>query len=76
MKTKILTLAEDGKIEEKAIYTIDSKKALIAYIMQDIKKNFNTWAYPEDMEGIRESKTVKNHFYYDYKNIVIAAYPA
>ena len=64
-----------GNIEKKSEYTIEGKKALIAYIMQ-LQKNFNTWDYPNDIKGIRESKVKKNHFYFDdnKRNIIIAAY--
>lgn len=72
----IYELDEQGNIQKKAEYTVTSKQALINYIMQFKKKNFNTWTYPETLPGIRESKTVKNHWYYDQDNIVIASYPA
>lgn len=76
MKSVIYELEENGNITEKAIYTCDSKKALINYIMQYKKNNWNDWMYPETLPGIRESKTVKDHWYFDYNNIVIASYPA
>lgn len=75
-KSIIYELNENGKIEEKAIYTVDAKQALINYIMQFLKNNHNTWTYPTDIEGIRESKTKQNHYYYDYNNIVIGSYPS
>lgn len=78
MKTLIYTLDEKtGKIEKRASYSIEPKRALICYIMQQ-EKNFNTWAYPDHIQGIRESDREPNHFYYDdIKNCqVIAAYPA
>lgn len=76
MKSIIYELEENGNIIEKAIYTCDSKKALINYVMQFKRKNFNTWTYPETLTGITESKKAKDHWYYDYNNIVIASYPA
>jgi hypothetical protein len=76
MKSIIYELDEQGNITEKAIYTVTPKQALINYIMQFKKKNHNFWMYPETLEGIRESKTVKDHWYFDYNNIVIASYPA
>lgn len=65
-------------IRKRAEYTIEPKKALVAFIMQDIFKNYNTWEYPEELKGMKESSTVKDHWYYDdYKGRrVIAAYPA
>jgi hypothetical protein len=72
--TTIYELNSEGNIIEKAQYTIEPKKALIAYIMQ-AKKNNNTWQYPEHIDGIKESQTKRNHYYYDMGNIVLAAYP-
>jgi len=76
--TNIFVMDEQsGKIMRKATYSLDPKKALICYIEQTISKNFNTWEYPEDIAGIRESKKAANHFYYDdiKHNLIIAAYP-
>jgi len=66
-----------GKIDRVASYSIDPKKALICYIMQS-RKNFNTWEYPEHIEGIRESRTVSDHWYFDDipNNRILASYPA
>lgn len=78
MSTMIYELQEKtGKINKLAIYTVDPKRALINFIMQYIHNNFNTWNYPEHINGIRESDTVKQHFYYDdiYNERVLAAYP-
>ena len=60
-----------------AAYSISPKKALICYIMQYIYNDFNTWEYPEELDGIRASDTVKDHWYYDDipGRRVIAAYP-
>ena len=44
--------------------------------MQFKKKNFNPWTYPKELKGMRESPTVKDHYYYDYNNLVIASYPS
>jgi len=76
MLSLIYELDENGKIEKKAEYTCDPKQALINYVMQFKKKNFNTWAYPETLTGMRESPTKDNSFYYDYNNLVIASYPS
>ena len=45
-------------------------------LMQFKKNNWNDWMYPETLPGITESKKAKDHWYYDYGNIVIASYPA
>jgi len=65
-----------------AEYAQPPKKALVNYIMQYIKNEWNTRLYPDDIEGIRESDTVADHFYYDVfrgrngnENAVYAAYP-
>ena len=79
MASLIYELREgDPNIRKKAIYTIEPKEALISYVMQEIFGNYNTWEYPEELKGMRESDTVKDHWYYDdYKGRrVIAAYPA
>jgi hypothetical protein len=67
----------NGKISKVAEYTTEPKQALINYIEQYLRKNWNTADYPKHIKGIRESKTKKNHFYFDdQKNdLVIAAYP-
>lgn len=75
--TDIYTMDEKtGKIERAAVYSLDPKQAIIAYIMQ-ARKNFNTWNYPADMPGIRESGRRVNHLYYDdmANGRIIAAYP-
>ena len=79
MKTIIYELKEngDGNINKIAEYTINPKDALVCFIMQS-RKNFNTWNYPQEIKGMRESKTVSNHWYFDdiANNRVLAAYPA
>ena len=75
MLSIIYELDEQGIITKKAEYTVTAKQALINYVMQFKNKNFNTWQYPDTLQGMRESPTVKDHWYYDYKNIVIASYP-
>jgi hypothetical protein len=82
--TIIYTLAEgEPDIRKRAEYTLPPKKALVCFIEQFINKNFNTWEYPEEIKGMRESETVKDHWYFDVfpkrlgdKNMVVAAYPA
>lgn len=68
-------LYPDGHIERKATYTLPTKEAMIAYIMQE-RNNFNTWQYPEWIQGMRESKTKPGCFYFDLGSDVIGSYPA
>ena len=79
MKTIIYELKEngDGNINKIAEYTLSPKEALIAFVMQS-RKNFNTWDYPKEIKGMRESNTVPNHWYFDdiINDRVLAAYPA
>lgn len=86
MMSKILSLKEgESGIKELAIYSLPPKKAMVCFIEQFIRKNFNTWEYPEEIEGMRESTTVGNHWYYDVPKMdgngisfdtAFAAYPA
>ena len=68
----------DPAIRKKAEYSIAPKKALVAFVMQNVYHNYNTWEYPEQIKGMRESDTVKDHWYYDdfSGRRVLAAYPA
>ena len=65
-----------GHIDKKAVYSLEPKAALIAYIEQK-HGNMNTWEYPKGIEGIRESPTLKDHFYFDDipNGIIISSYP-
>ena len=75
--TTIYELSEyDGAIRKKAEYSLPPKKALVCYIQQ-CNGNFNTWEYPDHLPGMRESKTVPDHWYYDdiENRRVVAAYP-
>jgi hypothetical protein len=71
--TDIFTL--DKEIKFEASYSISPKEALVAFIMQTIFKNFNTWEYPEIIEGMWESETVPNHWYYNHGQVAIIANP-
>lgn len=58
MRSLIFEMDEKtGNIERKAEYSLDPKKALICYIEQK-KGNFDTWEYPEHIDGMRESPTL------------------
>lgn len=73
MLSIIYELNEEGKIEEKARYTCNSKIALINYIKQFKEKNFNTWEYPKTLKGLRQSTIKNNVWYIDYNNMVISS---
>ena len=79
MKTIIYELREngDGNIDKIAEYTLSPKAALVCFIMQS-RKNFNTWDYPQEIQGMRQSKAIPNHWYFDdgVNKRVLAAYPA
>lgn len=83
-KTVIYTLTEgEPGVRKRVEYTLPPKKALVCYVEQYINNNWNTWEYPEEIKGMRESQTIKDHWYYDVfrkslsdKNMVVAAYPA
>ncbi len=75
MVSTIYELTEgDPRMRKVAIYTLPPKQALIAYIEQRLYNNFNTSEYPDDFEGIRESSTISNHFYFDKKKCVYGGY--
>lgn len=86
MMSKILSLKEgESGIKELAIYSLPPKKAMVCFIEQFLRGNYNTWEYPEEIEGMRESDTVGNHWYYDVPKMdgngisydtVFASYPA
>ena len=61
----------------KASFSLPPKEALIAYVEQVIFKNANWWEYPKELSGLRESTTLKDHWYWDSptENLVICAYP-
>ena len=73
--TRICKLHPDGRIiEVGTIFYVDPKPALVAHIMQVIYHNYNTWEYPEIVDGMYPSK-VSNSWYYDtLDGGVLAAY--
>lgn len=83
MLSQILVLEEGNtELRKVAEYALSPKQALVAYIKQTLEKNFNTWEYPEIVEGMRQSDTVADHWYFDKfkrkyggRDAVIAAYP-
>lgn len=64
--SRILELKDDGSTEPHviAIYSCEPKRALICYVMQNLFFNPDTWKYPETLEGLWESKTLKGNWYY------------
>lgn len=78
MNTSIYECDSNGKISKLAEYSVAPEQALINYIQQYIKGNWNIANYPKHMKAIRESSIKKNHFYFDDipNDRVIAAYPA
>lgn len=73
MKTTIKEFnLNTGEIEKEAIYILPAKKALISYLQQR-NGNYNTWTYPEDMEGIRKSIRPNTLLYQVNDSIVIYA---
>lgn len=52
--SEILMLDDNGTIRSVAKYSCDAKKALVAYLEQYVLNNFNTWGYPDDLQGIRK----------------------
>ena len=65
---------KSGKVEEKAVYALAAKQALISYIMQFIHKDFHTWLYPETISGMEKSKTRENTWYFKNDDILIQAF--
>jgi len=76
-KSIIKTLDENGKITENAVYTINPKSALIAYLEQTINRNFNSWLYNDSLflNSVKQFASGKGYGYnVPNKNISIAAY--
>lgn len=81
--TTIYELREgSADVRRVATYALEPQKAMVAYIEQRLNNNYNTWDYPEIIEGMRESDTIADHWYYDlFKgrnaefNGVLSAYP-
>ena len=72
----ILELKEQGGLNKLAEYSLPPRQALVAFIEQDVRKNFNHWNYPTQIDGMREG--APGHWYYDdvAGKRVLAAYPA
>ena len=66
----------DPNMHKVAMYTIPPKRAMVCYVKQIVEGNYNTFTYPETLKGMRESETLKDHWYYDLDGSTLAAYPA
>ncbi len=76
MPSMIFILEEgDPEIKKVAEYSLTPKQALVNYVKQYLEKNFSTWTYPAILPGMRESRMVKDHWYYDAEGTVISAVP-
>ena len=81
MSSTIFMLKEGASgIKRGATYSLPPKKALICYVEQYVRNNWDTTSYPETLEGMRESSVKKDHWYYDVikpgrPTLTIAAYP-
>lgn len=58
MISKIKKIDAKGNIGEVATYTLNPKDALVAYLEQNINRNFHTWSYSDSSfySKIRASK--------------------
>lgn len=64
----IISIMVNGDfLDDKIEYCSDCETSMINYIMQYIKKDFNTFKYPDKIEGIRTIKdNLGNRSYYNY----------
>lgn len=73
MTNSVITkLDTDGNFHELGSYSLEPKQALIAYYMQNEKKNFNTWDYPSDIEGVRERPSKTGYFYNKGEDVIFS----
>lgn len=73
--TRLCKICPEGKlIEIGAFVGIDPKPALVAHIMQTIRHNFNTWEYPEVVEGMYQGIVSSNWYYDTQDGGTLAAY--
>lgn len=77
MNTNIFKCDSNGTITQLAVYSLEPEKALIAWIYQNLRNDFNTWDYPKHMKGVKPCKRGTGYYYEDRKtDTVYAAYPA
>jgi hypothetical protein len=67
--------AATGEFIHEALYHgITREKAIINIIKQFFNKDYCTWNYPDNIEGIHKSQVIKDRLLYDYTdNIIIYA---
>ncbi len=65
MITKICKLTTYGDVINVCEYSIEPKPAMVAYLMQTIHHNYNTWQYPEVIDGMYQSNVCPDNWYYD-----------
>ena len=64
--------AKKPEIETSYIYNgISREKAIICFINQYFNKNYNTWEYETQLNGIRKSNIIKDRLLYDYTDDLI-----
>lgn len=66
----IYYLYNDGRLEHRCLYSLNTSDALIAYLKQ-LRSNYNTWEYPTDIEGIYFGKN--GCCYYNCKEFIIVS---
>ena len=74
MITTIKKLDKDGEFHDLASYTLHPEQALIAYYMQNEKKNFNTWDYPDHIDVIKERPMGLGFYYMKGEETIYAKY--
>ena len=65
---------DNGQINKLATYSVDAKKAMIAFIRQQ-ENDYNTNSYPSIIEGMRKTP-IKNGWLYDdlINNRILVSY--
>ncbi|MEB2277019.1 hypothetical protein LAV82_23655 [Bacillus sp. ILBB4] len=70
MTSEIMKLDTDGEFHSLATYSLDPEQALIAYYMQQEKRTYNTWNYPEKVEAIKERPMGLGFFYNKGEDVI------
>ena len=61
-----------GNIEVSCIYHgISRQQAIINFIQQYFNNNYNTWNYPNTIEGIYKSNFIKDRILYNYSDDIV-----
>jgi hypothetical protein len=68
----IIPLFSDGNFGPPVYYSQPPKKALICFVMQHVFRRYNTWMYPDDLEGIIQTPS-GNYMYADSNGAVYYA---